>query len=281
MLEAICRGATDCQKCPKSVPNLITHVFHKCGYHLPFLKCEYNFILFLLKGELLINSEEYAGVTLKAGEFILQAVGSKFELLALTDAECIYYSFVQPDLFCEGRLNHIIKEVPTPLIYSPLKIVKTLDYFLEGIKSYVFAQKVCRELVTLKNKELAFILSYYYTDYDLANIVHPLSKYISSFHYFVLRNYLKVKTVEEFAKLGGYSEATFRRIFANVFHVPVYEWILLQRKEDIIYDLQHTNDSISVLCYKYGFESLPNFSNFCKKSFGASPRQLRANIQNS
>ena len=30
------------------------------------------------------------------------------------------------------------------------------------------------------------------------------------------------------------------------------------------------------ICYKYGFESLPHFSNFCKKNFGASPRSLRA-----
>lgn len=196
MLEAICRGAADCQKCPKSVPNIITHIFHKRGYHSLVSKCEYNFVLFLLEGELLVNSEEYAGVTLKGGEFILQAVGSKFEFLAMTEVECVYYCFVQPELFCEGRLNYILKEVPPPLIYSPLKMVKVLDAFLKGITSYLSGRKVCRELVALKNKELAFILSYYYTDYDLAGIVHPLSKYINSFSCFVFRNYQKVKTVE-------------------------------------------------------------------------------------
>ena len=39
----------------------------------------------MLKGELLVNSDEYPGTTLQAQQFILQAIGSKVELLALTD----------------------------------------------------------------------------------------------------------------------------------------------------------------------------------------------------
>lgn len=275
MFEAICRGSMDCQRCPKSIPNTITHIYHRRGYHLPVHKCEHNFILFLLKGELLINSDEYPGATLHAGEFILQAVASKFELLAMTEVECLYYNFNQPELFCEGRLNYIINETPAPLTYEPLKVVPGMDHFLKGIAAYVSGPKVCRELLTLKNKELTHVLHFLYTDRELATLAHPLSKYLSSFHYFVLRNYAKVKTVEELARLGGYSEATFRRIFANVFHVPVYEWILEKKKEDILYDLQRTDESVSVICYKHGFESLPNFSNFCKKNFGFSPRKLR------
>ena len=83
------------------------------------------------------------------------------------------------------------------------------------------------------------------------------------------------KTVEELAQLGGYTLSTFRRIFNNVFHEPVYEWMLARRKEGILDDLNNSKCSISEICYKYGFESLPHFSNFCKKSFGASPRNLR------
>ena len=82
-------------------------------------------------------------------------------------------------------------------------------------------------------------------------------------------------TVEELAQLGGYTLSTFRRIFNNVFHEPVYEWMLARRKEGIWDDLNNSECSISEICYKYGFESLPHFSNFCKKSFGASPRNLR------
>ena len=48
-----------------------------------------------------------------------------------------------------------------------------------------------------------------------------------------------------------------------------------QCKEAIIYELRYTKATIYEICYKYGFESLPHFSNFCKKNFGASPRSIR------
>ena len=254
-MSSICQGTWDCQNCPKAVDNAIAHIIHPRGYHQPARKCEENFILFLIRGEVLVNSQEYA----------------------MTECECIYYRFIQPELFCDFRFNHIMKEVSSPLIYSPLKIIPELKYFLDGSKSYLSESKVCRDLLSLKRKELAFVLGYYYSDYDLASLVHPLSKYTSTFQYFILQNYKKVKTVEELAQLGGYTVSTLRRIFNNVFHEPVYEWMQARRKEGILDELLNTNNSISEICYKYGFESLPHFSNFCKKFFGASPRMLRTN----
>lgn len=233
-------------------------------------------MIFLLKGEALINSREYAGTVLHAGEFILQAIGSKYEVLALTDVECVCYRFSKPELFCEERYNYIMKEVTPPLIFTPLKISPELQFFLEASKSYLADEKICRELLLFKKKELSFILGQFYSDYDLSMLIHPLSKYTSSFEYFVLQNHLKVKTVEEFAQLGGYTVTTFRRIFNSVFHKPVYEWMMEKRKENIAYELRYTDATISEICFKYGFESLPHFSNFCKKSFGASPRALRS-----
>ena len=276
-MASICQCTWDCQDCPKAVGNTIIHIIYQRGFHKPAQKCEENFILFLIKGEMLVNSQEYAGTMLKEGEFILQAIGSKFEMLAMTDCECIYYGFIQPEMFCDSRFNHIMKDVPSPLIYSPLKIIPELQYLLSGSIAYLRDNKICRELLSLKRKELAFVLGYYYSDYDLATLVHPLAKYTNSFQCFVFQNYKKVKTVEELAQLGGYTLSTLRRIFTSVFHEPVYEWMQARRKEGILDDLHNSNYSISEICYKYGFESLPHFSNFCKKFFGASPRNLRKN----
>lgn len=187
-MPSICQGNWDCQNCPKAVSNAIAHIIYQRGFHRPAHKCEENFILFLMKGEMLVNSQEYAGTMLREGEFILQAIGSKFEMLAMTECECIYYRFVQPELFCDLRFNHIMKEVSPPLIYSPLKIIPELQYFLNGSITYLKGDKVCRELLSLKRKELAFVLGYYYSDYDLASLVHPLSKYTNGFQCFVIQN---------------------------------------------------------------------------------------------
>ena len=269
---------SDCLKCPKATDNTIIYASHARGFYRPAQRSEENIMIFLLKGEILVNSEEYAGTTVHAGEFFLQAIGSKYEILAMTDAECVCYRFTQPKMLCEGYYNHIVSDVTPPLIYSPLKICPELNYFLQGSKSYLSEPKICKELLQFKQKELAFILSRFYTEYELSTIVHPLSKYTNSFEYFILKNYYKVKTVEDLAKLGGYTITTFRRIFTSVFHQPVYEWMQERRKEGIVDDLRNGKVTISEICYKYGFESLPHFSNFCKKNFGASPRALRTQV---
>lgn len=64
MFDSSCGDAMDCQKCPKSVPNAIIHASHAKGFHLPAQKCEDNMMIFLLKGEILVNSREYAGTVL-------------------------------------------------------------------------------------------------------------------------------------------------------------------------------------------------------------------------
>ena len=271
-----CGAAMSCQQCPKAVGNAIIYASHSRGFHLPAQKCEENIMIFLLEGEALVNSQEYAGTVLHAGEFILQAIGSKYEILALTDVECVCYRFNQPELFCEERYKHIMNDITPPLIFTPLKITNELNFFLSASKAYLVEEKICRELLSLKRKELAFILGQYYSDYDLSMLVHSLSRYTSSFEYFVLQNHMKVKTVEELAQLGGYTTTTFRRIFNSVFHKPVYEWMMEKRKESIAYELRYTDATISEICYKYGFESLPHFSNYCKKYFGSSPRGLRS-----
>ena len=270
-----CNERMDCTQCPKAVENSIHYTHNKKGFHLPPHKCETNILFFLLKGQILINSEEYAGTIINSGEFVLQAIASKVEILAMTDSEGILYTFDDPKAFCYDRYTYILKNVPPPLISEPLKIKPEIKLFLEGVASYLNADKICKELLEFKRKELYYLLAHYYTDYELSPIVHSLSQYTSSFEYFILKHHKQIKSVEDFAQLGGYSVTTFRRIFKAIFNEPAYEWMMKQRKESILYQLRYTDASISEICFGHGFESLSHFSNFCKKFFGDSPRNIR------
>ena len=95
-----------------------------------------------------------------------------------------------------------------------------------------------------------------------------------------MQNYNTVKNVEEFAHLGGYTTTTFRRLFKNLYGIPVYEWILEKKREGILEDLQRTNMRITEICNRYGFDSLSHFAHFCKDSFGDTPRALRKKAAN-
>ena len=123
---------------------------------------------------------------------------------------------------------------------------------------------------------MVYILTCYYPLHQISTFFYPHQQLIrKASNIFVMQNYDKVKNVEEFAHLGGYTTTTFRRLFKNMYGVPVYEWILDKKREGILNDLQYTKQRISVISARYGFDSLSHFAHFCKDSFGDTPPRLR------
>lgn len=270
-----CNRFTNCAQCPKAAQGTLVYRNFPRGQHFPADKCTQNCMIFMIKGELLVNSQEYPGTSLHDGQFILQAIGSKIELLALTEVEYIVYWFNELPQICEGHYREILNASGAPLTYTPLVMNYRLSRFMVDLGEYLTEGISCGPFVEIKCQELVFLLTSYYPLPQLSNFFYPISTYTESFQYFIMQNYLKVKNVEEFAHLGGYTVTTFRRMFKNLYGVPAYEWILDKKREGILEDLQHTKDRITDISLRYGFDSLSHFAHFCKASFGDSPRALR------
>lgn len=280
-LNSCCSRQIDCALCPKTSQGVLIYSQYPKGQHFPAEKCTQNCIIFILKGELLVNSEEYPGTTLQARQCILQAIGSKVELLALTDVEYFTYRFTELPLLCEERYKDILERAYAPLTYTPLPIIPKLERLFGDLTEYFREQpNTCSRYLDVKCQEIIYILTCYYPIQQVSTFFYPISTYTESFHYFVMQNHDKVKNVEEFAHLGGYTTTTFRRLFKNMYGVPVYEWILDKKREGILNDLQHTKQRISTISTRYGFDSLSHFAHFCKDSFGDTPRSLRKRTAN-
>lgn len=280
-MNSFCGRQIDCTECPKSSEGVLVYNRFPQGKHFSAEKCIQNCMIFMLKGELLVNSKEYPGTTLLSGQFILQAIGSKLELLALTKVEYIVYWFTELPILCEERFKEILNHSETPVIFTPLVAVPKLWNLLDDLSEYLQENSiVCGKYIDLKCKELLYVLTAYYSMYKLSAFFYPISTYTESFQYFIMQNYDKVKNVEEFAHLGGYSTTTFRRLFKNLYGIPVYEWILDKKREGILDDLQFTKQRISVISNRYGFDSLSHFAHFCKDSYGDTPRSLRKRAAN-
>lgn len=273
-----CKRLADCVQCPKATGGVLIHRKFSKGHHLPADKCTQNCMLFMISGEVLINSQEYPGTTLRRGQIILQAIGSKAELLALTDAEYLLYWFNELPQICENRYKEIFRNAEEPLTYTPLTMVPPLARLVADMTNYLDNELPCSPFIDLKCQEMAYVIACYYPQPQLSHFFYPISSYTESFHYFVMQNYNKVKNVEEFAHLGGYTTTTFRRLFKNMYGMPVYEWILDKKREGILDDLQYTKERITEISNRYGFDSLSHFAHFCKASFGDSPRALRSRV---
>lgn len=270
-----CKRLTGCAQCSKASEGVLVHRKFSKGQHFPADKCTQNCMIFMISGELLINSEEYPGTTLRHGQIVLQAIGSKIELLSLTEVEYVIYWFNELPQLCEDRYQEILGNAEAPLTHSPLVMIPRLSRVIVDLGEYLKEGPYCGSFIELKCQEIIFLLTSYYPLPQLSDFFFPISTYTESFHYFVMQNYGNVKNVEEFAHLGGYTTTTFRRLFKNMYGVPVYEWILDKKREGILDDLQHTKERITEISNRYGFDSLSHFAHFCKSSFGDSPRALR------
>ena len=91
---------------------------------------------------------------------------------------------------------------------------------------YLNDDLLCAGFLNAKRTELVYLLNCYYTLKELAAFYSPIYRYSKSFRYFVMQNYMKVKDVEAFAQMGGYSTPTFRRLFKETFGEPAYQWML-------------------------------------------------------
>ena len=57
--DSFCIQYTNCTGCPNVNENILVYRNLPKGAHIPKDKCTQNCMLFMIKGELLINSEEY------------------------------------------------------------------------------------------------------------------------------------------------------------------------------------------------------------------------------
>lgn len=76
-----CGAAISCQQCPKAVGNAIIYASHSRGFHLPAQKMRRKYNDFLLEGEALVNSQEYAGTILRAGNLFFKPLAQNMRSL--------------------------------------------------------------------------------------------------------------------------------------------------------------------------------------------------------
>lgn len=279
MFDQRCTKYTDCASCEFYQRHIFKYRSFPKGMVIPQERCLQNTMYFVTKGEARVDSEEHPDTIIKEGQFIVQPVGSRVGFRVLESCECILYMFERLQSVCHDRFNKSSSIVSDGQV-GPVVLDCTapLASFLENMKSFLDTDLRCSTLLQAKQTELLFILNCYYPIKDLAAFFSTIFRYSKSFQYFVMQNYQNVKDVESFAQLGGYTVPTFRRMFKDTFGEPAYQWMLKRKCEDIRTDLLTTDLSISDISAKYGFESLSNFSHFCRANFGKSPRALRTQI---
>lgn len=126
-----------------------------------------------------------------------------------------------------------------------------------------------------KEQEINELLYTYYSPQKLYEFFYPVVTARCNFKNIVYDNYMKVKSIEDFARIAGCSISTFKRKFQKHFGTNTYEWILEQKANMILRYIQLENISFSEISSMFGFSSSAHFNWFCNRRFGQNPSEIR------
>ena len=235
-------------------------------------------ILFLLKGELLVDIGQEHHISLLRIRKLLIPQREENRIKSVVSAECLLlfwnYQITACDKMYFESISHVKMENGINCI---LPIRKPLLHILRQLLFYLDTGLLCRHMHILKQQEIILALRGFYTKSELAAFFSRTTGVGRQFEDFVLDNYKNVKTVKEFASLCCVSERSFNRKFQESFSQSPYRWMQERRAELVREKICDPDIAFREIAMDFGFSSPAHLTCYCKKLFGATPTELRNN----
>lgn len=131
------------------------------------------------------------------------------------------------------------------------------------------------------------ILINIFRNYNYANLttdssanhtdIHNLQKAIA----FINENFCKDISLDDIAKAAYISKYHFTRLFKSVYNMTVWDYINIKRIDKAIHLLGSSDENITNIAMKSGFNSVTNFNRIFKKVTGCIPKEYRQNCSST
>lgn len=230
-------------------------------------------IIFLFDGEMLVSGEK-----LCAGEMILVASNQKTCIEATKGTSALVTTYNYKFRYCDGGLPRIpqgiVGETHYPLVMHG-RIRESVALMVRMMEDGVD----CPGISHAKAKELLILIRAYYGINQRAAFFSPAIRGGRGFAQQVLKYHSEVRTVKELAGKMNYSLAAFHAHFEKHFPMPAYRWMQRQRAGQVLEDLEDDERSIKDIAVSNRFSTLSRFYDFCRKSFGTTPLEVRKKLK--
>ena len=236
---------------------------------------EYHCLFFLINGNVDLHHESNT-YNLRKDSVWFIPMPADFKIYANTDATLIMNYFNKPVDLCEKlALESFAVLLDKKSNPSLIRINKPLKKFLSTMIFYINEGIACKHFHDIKQKELLYIMRYYYTKREIAGLFAPIISNNIDFKNNVLANYLNASSVKELAQICNYSLSTFNRIFKKNFNENPYIWLQNQKIKYIAGRLSDKNIPLGQIIDEFRFSSPSHFTIFCKKHLNLTPSQFR------
>lgn len=225
-----------------------------------------NVMIYVLSGCIYV-SEENKDYAIKPGEMVLLKKGShQFGKRLIKSGTSWIFAHFQIEGTCD---NASVIELP--------KYVN-LENESEIKKKLINLCKPFQEECSLPNNRRAMALQEILLDIFDGSKPHKQTGLIRD-----IKNFIENKTCENISSemLEQQFNLTYKyinRLFKEENGVSIKQYHTSKRMSEIARELRSTDDSISDICQKYGYEDALYFSKVFKKEYGISPRSYRNNI---
>ena len=236
---------------------------------------EHHCLFFLISGRIELHYESQIH-DLPENSVWFVPMSSNYKICASTDALLVMNYFNKPVDFCEKAALQDLSLLLDPQSPAPvLQINEPLKKFLSTMIFYMDEGVFCKHFHEIKQKELFYILRYFYTKKEVAGLLAPIISKDLDFRNIVLANYVKANSVKELAQICHYSLSSFNRIFKLNFKENPYIWLQNQKIKYIMGRLSDKNVPLSQIIDEFRFSSPGHFTIFCKKHLNLTPSQFR------
>lgn len=266
-----------------NVPELSVFKYFKLDKDSPpvFMEMERSMLCFVARGDVVVRLGRQRTQVISGRTFFLVPSGSNFFGWQHSHAELMCCSFVDTPKFCNiYTIENLAKEmgevVDAGEEFVTLPICDRLHQFLCLLGDCMDDGILCAHFHQLMLQELFLLLRGYYSKHDLARMFVPILGFDNGFRGLVLKHYKDFADIKQFAELANMTPSTFQRKFKQEFKKSVNEWLLDRKCELIIRDIKTSPKTINEISDEYGFSSMQYFSTFCKRHFGKTPTELRA-----
>lgn len=251
----------------------------KTGEDLYLDANQVNRLLFLLSGQMIVESIEDSNFKFAPENIILCTRNHSYKLSATADSQILVASFMSGNIFFEGETYRSVASEIAKIQYkfASVCINKVMGDFVNSVVFYLANDVDCPLIQQAKMEELFVIFRYFYPRESFLKLFYTLFNNSISFRSLVINNAPNAKNVEMLAKLCGHSLSHFKLLFNQHFEETPYVWMQLNRAVEISYLLSDASVPLKNIIKKYGFTSHGHFSLFCRKFLGDTPRTLRRN----
>jgi len=236
---------------------------------------ECHCLFFLINGnvELFYNSRTFS---LKKDTVWFIPMSSDYKIYANSDTNVVINYFNKPIDLCEKTALESLSVLVDQKSHTPmLKMNNPLKKFFSTMIFYLNEGAYCKHFHEIKQKELFYLLRYFYTKKEIAGLFAPMISKNLDFKNIVLANYLHVSSIKELAQICNYSLSSFNRTFKKNFQDNPYIWLQNQKVKYIIGRLSDKNIPFGQIIDEFRFSSPSHFTIFCKKHLNLTPSQFR------